>query len=314
MVNFEPSKENINVKNENRISQPKIVTEYYNPMPNDENNHHVVLSWLLGESHNPVELLESYLMSNILLDNSASPLRKALENTKLGKSLSPLTGLEADHKELVFAAGLEGVDSDKQLEVEQLILDCLKDVVSSGLSEDLINSSLHQLEIKQREISGSGLPYGLQIMLGCLPACLHNDDPLKVLDLDASFNVIKKNLKKDKYIENIIQKKIIDNQHRVNYSLAPDVNFNKINENKIKEKIEKKSKELSQEEKDRILELTKNLEQRQEKIDNPEILPKVTKDDIPTIRSYPNSKTYKNDNNKENMTNTNKNTTLKKRK
>ena len=83
-------------------------------MPNDENNHHVVLSWLLGESHNPVELLESYLMSNILLDNSASPLRKALENTKLGKSLSPLTGLEADHKELVFAAGLEGVDSNKQ--------------------------------------------------------------------------------------------------------------------------------------------------------------------------------------------------------
>jgi Zn-dependent M16 (insulinase) family peptidase len=257
LVNFEPSKENINVKNENRISQPKIVTEYYNPMPNDENNHHVVLSWLLGESHNPVELLESYLMSNILLDNSASPLRKALENTKLGKSLSPLTGLEADHKELVFAAGLEGVDSDKQLEVEQLILDCLKDVVSSGLSEGLINSSLHQLEIKQREISGSGLPYGLQIMLGCLPACLHNDDPLKVLDLDASFNVIKKNLKKDKYIENIIQKKIIDNQHRVNYSLAPDVNFNKINENKIKDKIEKKSKELSQGEKDRILELTK---------------------------------------------------------
>jgi Zn-dependent M16 (insulinase) family peptidase len=47
-------------------------------MPNDEKNHPVVLSWLLGESHDPVELLESYLMSNILLDNSASPLRKAL--------------------------------------------------------------------------------------------------------------------------------------------------------------------------------------------------------------------------------------------
>ena len=296
LVNFEPSKERINVKNENRISQPKMVTEYYNPMPNDENNHHVVLSWLLGESHNPVELLESYLMSNILLDNSASPLRKALENTKLGKSLSPLTGLEADHKELVFAAGLEGVDSDKQLEVEQLILDCLKDVVSNGISEDLINSSLHQLEIKQREISGSGLPYGLQIMLGCLPACLHNDDPLKVLDLDASFDVIKKNLKKDKYIENIIQKKIIDNQHRVNYSLAPDVNFNKINEDKIKDKIDKRSRELSQNDKKRIQDLTKDLKQRQEKVDNPDILPKVTKEDIPEIRSYPSSKTYKNDN------------------
>ena len=220
LKNFEPSCETINVKNEDRISEPKRITEYYNPMPEDENNHHIVLSWLLGESHNPVELLESYLVSNILLDNSASPLRKALENTDLGKSLSPLTGLEADHKELVFAAGLEGVDSNKQIEVEKLILDCLEDIVSNGVSDELVKSSLHQLEIKQREITGSGMPYGLQIMLSCLPACLHNDDPLKVLDLDSSFDVIKNNIKTKNYIEKLIKEKIINNQHRVNYCLA----------------------------------------------------------------------------------------------
>ena len=150
------------------------------------------------------------------MDNSASPLRKALENTDLGKSLSPLTGLEADHKELVFAAGLEGVDSNKQIEVEKLILDCLEDIVSNGVSDELVKSSLHQLEIKQREITGSGMPYGLQIMLSCLPACLHNDDPLKVLDLDSSFDVIKKNIKTKNYIEKLIKEKIINNQHRVN--------------------------------------------------------------------------------------------------
>ena len=126
LQDFDPSDEVIGVKNEDRISKPKTVTEFYNPMPEDENNHHVVLSWLLGESHDPVELLESFLVSNILLDNSASPLRKTLENTDLGKSLSPLTGLEADHKELVFAAGLEGVTTNKQLEVEELILNCLR--------------------------------------------------------------------------------------------------------------------------------------------------------------------------------------------
>ena len=200
LQDFDPSDEVIGVKNEDRISKPKTVTEFYNPMPEDENNHHVVLSWLLGESHDPVELLESFLVSNILLDNSASPLRKALENTDLGKSLSPLTGLEADHKELVFAAGLEGVSSNKQLEIEELILNCLKDVVSNGIPKDLIKSSLHQLEIKQREITGSGMPYGLQLMLSCLPACLHNDDPIKILDLDSSFDTIKNNLKKEKYI------------------------------------------------------------------------------------------------------------------
>ena len=286
LQDFDPSNEIIGVKNEDRISKPKTVTEFYNPMPEDENNHHIVLSWLLGESHDPVELLESFLMSNILLDNSASPLRKALENTDLGKSLSPLTGLESDHKELVFAAGLEGVTSNKQLEVEELILNCLKDVVSNGIPKDLIKSSLHQLEIKQREITGSGMPYGLQLMLSCLPACLHNDNPIKILDLDSSFDIIKNNLKKEKYIEALIETKIINNPHRVNYCLAPDVGFNSKNEQKIKEKINEKSKKLSEKEKERIIELTKNLKLRQEKQDNPELLPKVTKADIPKTRSY----------------------------
>ena len=294
--NFEPSNQSIKVENEKRITSPKTVTEFYNPMPNDEENHHVVLSWLLGESHDPIELLESYLMSNILLDNSASPLRKALENTELGRSLSPLTGLETDHKELVFAAGLEGVESGKQMEVEKLILDCLKDIVKNGISEELIASSLHQLEIRQREITGSGMPYGLQIMLSCLPACVHNDDPLRVLDLDSSFSVIKSNLKSNKYIENLIKKKIIENTHRVNYSLVPDPNFNNKNEEKIKNKVLQKSKNLSQEDKQQIIDLASNLKERQEAIDNPEILPKVTKEDIPSSRTYANPSIVKNKN------------------
>ncbi len=286
LTNFKPSDQSISVKNENRISSPKTVAEFYNPMPNDENNHHVVLSWLLGESHNPVELLESFLMSNILLDNSASPLRKVLENTDLGKSLSPLTGLETDHKELVFAAGLEGVRSNKQKEVQDLIINCLKDVVKKGIDKDLIESSLHQLEIRQREITGSGMPYGLQIMLSCLPACIHNDDPLKVLDLDSSFSIIKDNLKEDGYIEKIINEKIIKNNHRVNYALIPDPEFNNKNEEKIKNKIAKKSKDLSDNDKQQIIDLASELKKRQEAIDDPEVLPKVTKEDIPHTRNY----------------------------
>ena len=287
LKNFEPSNQKIFVQNEERIKSPKTVSEFYNPLPNDEKNHHVVLSWLLGESHDPVELLESYLMSNILLDNSASPLRKALESTKLGKSLSPLTGLETDHKELVFAAGLEGVESNTQDKVESLIIDCLKKVVRDGIPQKIIDSSLHQLEIRQREITGSGMPYGLQIMLSCLPACIHNDDPLKVLDLDSSFTKVKENLKQDNYLEKLIEEKLINNTHRLNYSLIPDVSFNKKNEDKILKKIEEKSKRLSKTDRKEINILAKNLKDRQNQEDNPEILPKVTKQDIPEKRNYP---------------------------
>ena len=296
LKNFEPSNDKIFVENEVRIASPKTVSEYYNPLPNDENNHHVVLSWLLGESHDPVELLESYLMSNILLDNSASPLRKTLESTKFGKSLSPLTGLETDHKELVFAAGLEGVDSNMQEKVEKLIVDCLKNVVKDGIEKEIIDSALHQLEIRQKEITGSGMPYGLQIMLSCLPACIHNDDPLKVLDLDASFKIVKANLAKPKYMEKLIEAKLINNNHRLNYSLIPDVGFNKKNDEKILNKIKKKSKSLTSDDKNEIKVLAKSLKERQNSVDDPEILPKVTKDDIPSSRVYPVAETFTSNN------------------
>jgi Zn-dependent M16 (insulinase) family peptidase len=284
--NFSPSDEVVAVKNEERLESPKVVSDFYNPQPGDENNHHIVLSWLLNESHNPVQLLETYLMSNILLDNSASPLRKVLEGTKLGKSPSPLTGLEADQKELVFAAGLEGVDSNKYKEVEALIMDCLKKLVEDGVPKDLIDSSLHQLEIRQREITGSGMPFGLQIMLTCLPACIHNDNPLKVLDLDSAFDTIKNNLKTDNYIENLIDRSLIKNNHRLTYSLIPDTELNKKNEEKIQNKVFEIKKNFSLDDKKNLIKLANDLENRQNSIDDPEVLPKVTKEDIPKKRNY----------------------------
>ena len=284
--NFSPSNEVIAVKNEDRFDVPITVSDFYNPQPGDEDNHHIVLSWLLNESHNPVQLLESYLMSNILLDNSASPLRKVLESTKLGKSPSPLTGLEADQKELVFAAGLEGVDSNKSKEVETLIMECLNKLVKDGVPKDLIESSLHQLEIRQREITGSGMPFGLQIMLTCLPACIHNDNPLNILDLDNAFNTIKNSLKTDNYIENLIEKNLIKNNHRLTYSLVPDTELNKKNEEKIQNKVLDITKSLSEQDKEQLVKLANDLEERQNTIDDPEVLPKVTREDIPKIRKY----------------------------
>ena len=222
------------------------------------------MSWLLGESHNAEELLGTYLMSSVLLDNSASPLRKALESTPLGKSLSPLTGLDSDQKELVFAAGLEGTIKGDEKKIQDLILECLKKLIEDGVDRELINSSIHQLEISQREIGGSGMPFGLQLMLSCLPACIHRDDPLNILDLDSSFEKLKENLNKKGYIESFIQHKLLDNPHRLRFTLAPDTDFNKKNEEKIQKSLAEKVKNFSIKDKNKIIELSKKLKERQE--------------------------------------------------
>ena len=61
---------------------------------------------------------------------------------------------------------------------------------------------------------------------------------------------------------------------------------NKKNEDKIQQKVFEKTRDLSQKEKEDIVRLANELETRQNAQDDPEILPKVTKEDIPLSRNY----------------------------
>jgi Zn-dependent M16 (insulinase) family peptidase len=283
---FTPASEQLTIKPAKIFTNPVQASGTYQPLPGDESNHHVVISWLLGDSHDPLNLLEKYFLSNILLDNSASPLRKALELSKIGKSPSPFLGIEPSNKEIVFMAGLEGVEQDKASEVEELILTTLEKLVIDGVPEDLINSSLHQLEIGQREVSGGGMPYGLQLMLGCMNACIHHDDPISMLDLDANFTKLKNLISKKGYLEELISTSLIKNQHRLNYELKPDPKFNENLENFFASTLKSKEEILTNKDIEEINNLAKALKARQEAVDDVEILPKVTKQDIPIKREY----------------------------
>ena len=283
---FIPAESKLIIQPAKKFSAPVCAGGTYQPLPGDEENHHVVLSWLLGNSHEPLNLLEKYFLSNVLLDNSASPLRKALELSSIGKSPSPFLGIEPSNKEIVFFAGLEGVAANKAPEVEELILSTLKQLVADGVPKELISSSQHQLEIGQREISGGGMPYGLQLMLGCMNACIHYDNPISMLDLDENFKKLKIKIAQEGFIEELISSNLIDNAHRLTYELKPDPKFNDKLEEYFSSRLKQKESTLSQNEKDEINELSDALKARQDAVDDAEILPKVTIDDIPLKREY----------------------------
>ena len=291
---FTPASEQLTINPAKIFTTPVQASGTYQPLPGDESNHHVVISWLLGNSHDPLNLLENYFLSNILLDNSASPLRKALELSKIGKSPSPFLGIEPSNKEIVFMAGLEGVGPDKAIEVEELILSTLQKLVKDGVPEDLINSSLHQLEIGQREVSGGGMPYGLQLMLGCMNACIHHDDPISMLDLDANFTKLKTLISQKGYLEELISTRLIKNQHRLNYELKPDPKFNENLENFFASTLKSKEEVLTDRDIGEINDLAEALKARQEAVDDVEILPKVTIQDIPLKREYASASFLKN--------------------
>ena len=120
---FEQLDANIEVKDEKRYLAPIKVEETYASDSSNPDKCHIVLGWLLGNSTDLSELFRYQLLSSVLLDNSSSPLLKALETSKLGNAPSHMCGLEDSNREASFMAGLQGCASAASSEVEALVLD-----------------------------------------------------------------------------------------------------------------------------------------------------------------------------------------------
>lgn len=290
LSHFEKLDEVIAVGDEKRYHAPVNVEEAYPVDENDaddlEHKNHVVISWLLGKTTNLDESLEAQLLSNILLDNSASPLQQALETTELGQAPSPLCGLDDSSREMAFVCGLEGCKLDDVNKVEALILDTLQQVADQGVPQEQIAASLHQLELSQREVGGDGYPYGLQLILTGLTSATHRGDPIALLDVDAALENLRRKTQDPQFIQHAVRKWLLENPHRVRLTLRPDLHMGERIKAAEKNRLALLQAQLTAEEKQKIIERTKALQARQLQLDDESILPKVGLEDIPANLHY----------------------------
>ena len=278
----------IAVENEQRYSEPQYFEEVYaaddqQPL---ENNTHIILSWLLGESTDLEATMQARLLSSVLFDNSGSPLQRALETTELGTAPSPMCGLEDSQKELCFACGVEGSNPEHADAVEALILDVLRDVAENGLPREQVAASLHQLELTQREVSGGGYPYGLNLILTSLTSATHRGDPIALLNLDPVLEKLQQQIEDPEFIKSLARDLLLNNQHRIRLVMKPDTELARQKEQAEKDRLAEIAAGLSESEKQAIVEGAAVLKQRQEMEEDLEILPKVGVEDIPSEIAY----------------------------
>ena len=278
---FERQHKQWRVEPEKRYTAPMAVEQAYGLDSEDLSaaTHHVV-GWLLGESTDLDAQLEAHLMSQVLLDNSASPLRRALEQSDLGSSPSPLCGLEDSNREMSFMCGIEGSEPEHAAAVEQLILDTLESVVRDGVDQAMIDASLHQLELHQREIGGDHYPYGLQLIFNSLPAATHYGDPAALLNLDPALERLREKAGSGTFMQDTVQRLLLNNRHRVRYTLKPDDGINEEAKRLEEASLETIRQSLSDDDKQRILDQAEALKARQAQEDDPGMLPQVTLEDV----------------------------------
>ena len=268
---------------EPKRQSPIHAVEYYPVEKKKKRSTHIVMAWLLNDSHAIDNLLHANLLTMLLLDNPSSPLRYVLENTDLGEAPSPLCGLEDDIQQMVFIVGLEGCDEDSEQQINDLIINELQRLVEQGIANEQIEACIHQLELSQRELDGSssfGSSHGLNLLLSITSAAIHGAPIFDLLDIDKSLKTLRQKCQDKSFIQQLLQQLLIDNQHRVSLVMKADENLPNQLLQEEKEQLNKKLSQFKEEEKKAIIANNQTLEKRQAEQPNVDILPSVSTSDV----------------------------------
>ncbi len=266
---------------EKRYTEPQKVTMHYAVSSDSDlaKKSHVVMAWLLGDSTDINDLLDAIMLESILFNDSASPMQYCLENSEYG-SISPMCGVETSTREICLLMGLENCDKTHTKLIEQSINNCLNDIANNGIDLNRLESILQQIELQQREITGDGYPFGMKLLMSILPTAIHRGDIIQHLNADTHLVALREKIKQPDYVKDLCERLLLNNKHCVLLTLEPDANLNEHKQQMEQLKLEKIKSDLNEEEQQSIVKRSQTLQQRQNQLDDSNLLPKVGITDI----------------------------------
>ena len=259
----------------------KTIASYPFLSPEDiSKKYQACIAWLTCDIKNSFEVLVLTVLEQILLSNSASPLRKALIDSNLGSSLSDGTGFHADNKDTMFVCGLKDIAKKDANKVKEIIFLTIEELADKKIKKELIDSAIHQIEFHRKEITNTPYPFGIKLLLSFASTMIHDGDPIDCINIDKDINKLKTKLKTKGFLENKLRQYFLDNSHHVFLILEPEKSLEQKRNEKTKEKLGKILRQMKKKDIEKInkdAQSLKKLQERQEDLTN---LPTLELSDI----------------------------------
>ncbi len=240
----------------------------------------VCLTFLTNDVIDTIKTLAMRVLDFYLLDNAASPLRKALIDSHLGQELTS-SGYADYQRDTFFTVGLKGSEPDRADAIEELIFKVLKDEVKKGLDREKLEAAFHRLELSARQITGH---YPLRLMDLVFSSWIYEADPLYNLNICSHLNELRKTYKNNpRFFEDVLTELLIENPHFTRLTFIPDPDLSNRQKREFKKKMEEIKSSFSKEELIEIDKEARRLELLQLKPNPPEALktlPKLSKKEI----------------------------------
>lgn len=238
------------------------------------------LTYVIDDALDPTVAMAFKVLTYVLLQSPAAPLKKALVDAGLGKDISG--DFQDGILQPLWGISVNGSDPDKQAQILPLVRKVLSDMVRSGLDKTLLTGALNRTEFALREADFVGRPKGLIYGIRCMDTWLYDMDPLAALSYEGALETLRRGIDNG-YFEGLIQKYILDNPYYALVSLVPEPGLTERHDKALADKLAAYKASLSKEEIDAIVADSRALQKRQAMPDSPEALetiPTLTRDDL----------------------------------
>ena len=266
-----------------RWQEPRKAVYYYPADKHQDSSKKCqnCVAWLTCDITQSYDVLILAVLEEILLGNSASPLRKALMDSGLGSSLSDGSGFDAECRDAMFSCGLKDVKASDADAIRTLVFDVLKQLVHDGIDKELIESAIHQIEFHRKEVTHSPYPYGLKLLMSFAGTWLHGGDPVSLLNLDVLMDRLKASLAREPFLEKNIEFYFLNNPHWLMMTLEPDAQIEEKENQRVSAELESVAATLSDTDLARLKKTAEELRMRQETQEDVSCLPTLEIEDIP---------------------------------
>ncbi|NDO45682.1 insulinase family protein [Clostridium sp. MD294] len=274
LSHFKKRQFDLKIPLEENFSKIVLLEDTFSVTTEEEEEKNTYLSYnvRIGRSTDPLLILSFDILSYILLETNASPLKKALIDLNIAEETEGW--FDSSSYDMVFSIIAKKSEKENVNIFKETIESILNDIVQNGIDKKIIEATLNRWEFYLKEEYFGSRPKGLTYGMKLMKSWLHEESPMKSLCHWEHFQVVKSALKTD-FFEQLIQKLILKNNNKSIVIVSPEKGKQSKIEYNFSNKMQEKKNSLSEFEIEQIIKQNKLLQSYQSEEESAEIIKQI---------------------------------------
>lgn len=275
------------------VKRGQIVHETYPAAEEgEEGGSFLTYNLKVGKCIDPERIMALQILSYVLLETNASPLKTALMEAGICEETEGW--FDSSTYEMVFSIVAKNADEKKVDEFIRIINGEWKRLISEGLPKDLLKGALRKYDFLLREEDYGSTPKGLIYCSRLMKRWLHGEDPCYSLRLLAIMEILKRG-SGENYFEKLMEEVFLNNKDKTYVVFTPEKGKVQKETEAFTAKMEKRKEAMTQADFDEIKADAEKLNMFQKQEDTPEILAQIPLLEISEIDEAPQLTKYLNE-------------------